>query len=36
MAKTEKGKKIVSVPAHTRKVGGKTIKIPAHKRSTPN
>ena len=36
MAQTKKGKKIVSVPSHTRKVGKKTIKVPAHKRSTPN
>ncbi len=36
MAKTSEGKKIVSVPAHTKKVGGKTVKVPAHKRSTPN
>lgn len=36
MAKTKKGSKIVSVPKHTRKVGGKTVTVRPHKRSTPN
>ncbi len=37
VAKTQRGTKIVSVPAHTRKgPGGKTIKVDPHKRSTPN
>lgn len=36
MAKTKEGKKIVCVPAYTRKQGKKTIKVPQHKRSTPN
>jgi len=34
MAKTKGGKKIVCVPAHTRKQNGKTIKVRRHKRST--
>ncbi len=33
MAKTKDGKKIVSVPGHTKKDG---TKVPPHKRSTPN
>lgn len=36
MAKTQKGKKIVTVKPHTKKVGGKTVKVPGHRRSTPN
>lgn len=36
MAKTEQGKKIVTVKPHRRKQGGKTIKVPGHRRSTPN
>lgn len=36
MAKTGKGKKKVHVPAHTKKVKGKTIKVQEHYRSTPN
>ncbi len=36
MAKTNEGKKKVYVPAHTKKVNGKTVKVPAHYRSTPN
>lgn len=33
MAKTEKGKKIVTVPGYTKKDG---TKVKPHKRSTPN
>lgn len=37
MAKTKKGKKIVEVRAHYRKLkSGKRIKIPEYRRSTPN
>ncbi len=36
MAKTVKGKKIVPVKPHTRKVGGKKVKVDGHRRSTPN
>ncbi|MDW7646519.1 MAG: hypothetical protein SCI25_15960, partial [Desulfuromonadales bacterium] len=36
MAKTEKGKKFVKVPAYVKIVEGKTVKVPAHIRSTPN
>jgi hypothetical protein len=35
MAKTEKGKKIVPVKPHYRKVDGK-VKVRRHRRSTPN
>lgn len=36
MAKTDKGKKIVPVKPHTRKVGGKKVKVKRHRRSTPD
>jgi hypothetical protein len=36
MAKTNAGRKIVSVPGYTKNTGGKTIKVRPHKRSTPN
>ena len=36
MAKTKKGKKIVSVKPHKRKVGGKKTNVKPHRRSTPN
>ena len=36
MAKTQKGKKKVHVPEHTRTVKGKKVKVPEHYRSTPN
>ncbi|WP_197467987.1 hypothetical protein [Neptuniibacter marinus] len=36
MAKTQKGKKKVHVPGHTRTVKGKKVKVPEHYRSTPN
>jgi len=36
MAKTEKGKKIVSVDSYTKKIDGKTVTVKKHKRSTPN
>ena len=36
MAKTNKGKKVVPVKPHTRKVGGKKVRVKPHKRSTPN
>lgn len=35
MAKTNGGKKIVTVHAYTREVNGKPVKVPDHKRSTP-
>jgi len=35
MAKTEDGKKIVSVPSYTKKVNGRKVKVGPHKRSTP-
>jgi hypothetical protein len=34
MAQTKGGKKKVHVPAHTKKVGGKTVKVREHYRST--
>jgi hypothetical protein len=36
MAKTNGGKKIVHVPAHTKKVDGKKVQVREHYRSTPN
>ena len=37
MAKTDKGKKVVPVKPHKRKVGGgKKVTVRRHKRSTPN
>ncbi len=36
MAKTRRGKKIVQVKPHKRKVGSKTVKVKRHRRSTPN
>jgi len=36
MAKTEEGKKIVSVKPYTRVHDGKRIRVPGHRRSTPN
>jgi hypothetical protein len=36
MAKTNAGKKIVTVPGYTKKTGGKTITVRQHRRSTPN
>ncbi len=36
MAKTQKGKKKVHVPAHIRTVKGKSSKVREHYRSTPN
>jgi hypothetical protein len=36
MAKTNDGKKIVHVPAHTKTVDGKKVQVKPHYRSTPN
>ncbi len=36
MAKTQKGKKIVPVKPHTRKVGKKKVTVKRHRRSTPD
>jgi hypothetical protein len=36
MAKTEKGKKIVTVKPYTKVVDGKKVKVKPHRRSTPN
>lgn len=36
MAKTQKGKKVVPVKPHVKKVSGKKVTVRRHKRSTPN
>jgi hypothetical protein len=36
MAKTDDGKKIVSVKPYTREVNGKPVRVRPHRRSTPN
>jgi hypothetical protein len=36
MAKTRRGRKIVHVKPHKKRVGRRTVRVPEHYRSTPN